>query len=101
MHQSGHSRAQSMHAVQFSSLSEMTPRARGAGSSRTCGYWTVAAPLEGCGIGFLRPSGKRVSVMVLAVTPRPFSTPGSLGTSEHHLEDGGCRDVDQRKRDEE
>ena len=32
MHQSGHSRAQSMQDVQFSSISAMTPRVRGGSS---------------------------------------------------------------------
>ena len=32
----------------------MTPRARGAGSSFSCGYCTVTAPLEGDGIGVER-----------------------------------------------
>ena len=50
MHQSGHSRAQSMQTVQFSSLRAMTPRARGGGASFSCGYCTVTAP--GCGIGW-------------------------------------------------
>ena len=32
MHHAGHSRAQSMHEVQFSSISAMTPRVRGGSS---------------------------------------------------------------------
>src|SRR4051794_7427370 len=63
MHQSGQERAHSMQTVQFSSLSAMTPRARGAGSSRSWGYCTVTA-------GF---------IIVLNVMPRPPMTPGSLG----------------------
>ena len=63
MHQSGHCRAQSMQTVQFSSLSAMTPRARGAGSSRSWGYCTVTAP----------------SIIVRKVTPSPLMTPGSFG----------------------
>src|SRR5262249_22409592 len=59
MHQSGHCRAQSMHTVQFSSFSAITPRARVGGSSRSCGYCTVT-------VGF---------VIVLNVTPRPVSIP--------------------------
>src|SRR4051812_47905657 len=59
MHQSGHERAHSMQTVQFSSLSAMTPRARGAGSSRSWGYCTVTA-------GF---------IIVRNVTPRPVSIP--------------------------
>src|SRR3954447_11243913 len=42
MHQSGHSRAQSMQTVQFSSSSAMTPRLRGGSSGSTSGYcWVV------------------------------------------------------------
>src|SRR5205809_743334 len=59
MHQSGQERAHNMQTVQFSSLSAMTPRARGAGSSRSCGYCTVTA-------GF---------IIVRNVTPRPVSMP--------------------------
>ncbi len=43
MHQSGHWRAQSMQTVQFSSFRAMTPRARAAGASFSCGYCTVTA----------------------------------------------------------
>src|SRR5436190_7844678 len=59
MHQSGQERAHSMQTVQFSSFNAMTPRARGAGSSRSCGYCTVTAGL----------------VIVLNVTPNPVSIP--------------------------
>src|SRR6476660_3336239 len=79
MHQSGQLRPQSMQTVQFSSLRAMTPRARGAGSSFTCGYCTVAAPLDGFGIGLRKPPGKMVLVISLKVTPRPLTTPGTLG----------------------
>ncbi len=41
MHQSGHSRAQSMHEVQFSSVSAMTPRERDGSSGATSGYSAV------------------------------------------------------------
>ena len=41
MHQSGHSREHSMHTVQFSSMSAMTPRVRGARSGRSWGYICV------------------------------------------------------------
>src|SRR5437879_1863226 len=96
MHQSGHERAQSMQTVQFSSLSAMTPRARGAGSSRSCGYCTVTA-------GF---------IIVRNVTPRPVSMPlisrfislplNSLppAASERHLQYARQEDVQQRDRDE-
>ena len=63
MHQSGHSRAQSMQTVQFSSLRAITPRARGVGSSFTWGYCTVTAGLS----------------IVRNVTPRPLTRPGSCG----------------------
>ena len=43
MHQSGHSRAQSMQEVQFSSISAMTPRVRGGSSGATSGYCRVCA----------------------------------------------------------
>src|SRR6266566_295170 len=41
MHQSGHSRAQSMQTVQFSSSSAITPRERGGSSGATSGYCRV------------------------------------------------------------
>src|SRR5687767_2795955 len=41
MHQSGHSRAQSMHEVQFSSTRAMTPRLRGGRAGLTSGYCCV------------------------------------------------------------
>jgi hypothetical protein len=41
MHQSGHSRAQSMQEVQFSSISAMTPRLRGGRAGLTSGYCCV------------------------------------------------------------
>src|SRR6478752_3558053 len=43
MHQSGHSRAQSMHEVQFSSVSAMTPREREGSAGDTSGYSAVWA----------------------------------------------------------
>src|SRR5215475_16057401 len=85
MHQSGHERAQSMQTVQFSSFNAMTPRARGAGSSRSCGYCTVTAGL----------------VMVLNVTPSPVSIPLiSRFISERHLQHARDEDVDQRDGDQ-
>ena len=67
MHQSGHSRAQSMHEVQFSSSSAMTPRLRGGRSGATSGYsavWVgrsavravVDQPLEDAGQPRSRPT---------------------------------------------
>src|SRR5689334_11500111 len=91
MHQSGQERAHSMQTVQFSSLSAMTPRARGAGSSRSCGYCTVTA-------GFS---------IVVNVMPSPPITPGSLGflmeslPLDRHLEHTGQQDVEQTDGDQE
>src|SRR6187402_3252646 len=80
MHQSGHDRPQSMQAVQFSSLRAMTPRARAVGVSFSCGYCTVAAPIDGAGIIVLMPrDGNSVLVIVLNVTPRPLTSPGTFG----------------------
>src|SRR5207253_10859080 len=89
MHQSGHERAQSMQTVQFSSLSAMTPRARGAGSSRSCGYCTVT-------VGF---------IIVRNVTPRPVSMPLisrfiASHPLERHLQYACREDVRQRDGDE-
>src|SRR5215217_2216632 len=67
MHQSGQLRAQSMHTVQLSSRSAMTPRARVGGASFSLGYWTVSAPWV-----TVRPS-------VFNVTPMPFRRPGIFG----------------------
>src|SRR3954467_3691712 len=89
MHQSGHDRAPSMQTVQFSSFSAITPRARGAGSSRSCGYCTVTA-------GF---------VIVLNVTPSPVSIPLisffiEPNPSERHLQDARQENVGERDRDQ-
>ncbi|CAM5702716.1 hypothetical protein SCALM49S_03897 [Streptomyces californicus] len=67
MHQSGHSRAQSMQTVQFSSNSPMTPRERGRSSGWTSGYCSVTVFL----------------VIVRRVTARPLARPdpGSGGIS--------------------
>ena len=59
MHQSGHSRAQSMQEVQFSSISAITPRVRGGSSGATSGYWWVCARV----------------VMFLNVVARPCTRP--------------------------
>lgn len=59
MHQSGHSRAQSMQTVQFSSNSAMTPRERGGSSGWTSGYCAVTVFL----------------VIVRRVTARPLASP--------------------------
>src|SRR4029453_15355576 len=89
MHQSGHWRPHSMQTVQFSSLSAMTPRARGAGASFSCGYCTVTAGRS----------------MVFNVTPRPPISPGSFGIrslpSEGHLEHARQQDVDEAEGDED
>src|ERR1044072_8768867 len=91
MHQSGYCRAHSMQTVQFSSFNAMTPRARGAGSSRSCGYCTVT-------VGFS---------IVRNVTPRPVSMPLISrfialppAASERHLQYARCEDVRQRDGDE-
>lgn len=67
MHQSGHSRAQSMQTVQFSSNSAMTPRERGGSSGCVSGYWAVTV----------------FFVIVRRVTARPLArpAPGIGGTS--------------------
>src|SRR3954471_21022348 len=59
MHQSGHSRAQSMQTVQFSSSRAITPRLRGGSSGSTSGYCWVVDRL----------------VMVLRVTASPWTSP--------------------------
>lgn len=66
MHQSGHSRAQSMQTVQFSSNSPITPRLRGGSSGWVSGYWAVTD---------LRVIVRRVTASPLA---RPL--PGIGGT---------------------
>ncbi|MFC4058805.1 hypothetical protein ACFOWE_10895 [Planomonospora corallina] len=48
MHQSGHSRAQSMHTVQFSSTSAITPLLRAGRSGLTSGYCWVTDRLSMC-----------------------------------------------------
>ncbi|MER7207886.1 hypothetical protein ABT340_12540 [Streptosporangium sp. NPDC000239] len=67
MHQSGHSRAQSMQTVQFSSTRPMTPLLRAGRSGRTSGYCWVTDLLS----------------MWRRVTESPFAspTPGIRATS--------------------
>ena len=78
MHQSGHSRAHSMQAVQLPSWRAITPRARVGGASFTCGYCTVAAPFEGAGISVRTPRlGNTVRTMVEPVTTSPLTRPGT------------------------
>ena len=69
MHQSGHSREQSMHTVQFSCTSAMTPRVRGGSAGATSGYSVVC---EG-----------RVSTRAVVASPRtkPTFTPCILPLS--------------------
>jgi hypothetical protein len=62
MHQSGHSREQSMQTVQFSSMSAITPP--GAGGQ------------VGLDVRVLPGRGRRV--MVLRVTPSPLMSPTPL-----------------------
>ncbi len=62
MHQSGHSRAHSMHTVQFSSSNAITPRLRGGRSGLTSGYCRVTE--------------RRVSAR--NVTPRPRTSPDPI-----------------------
>ena len=59
MHQSGHSRAQSMQTVQFSSINAITPRDRGGSSGSASGYCAVTER----------------RVMLRIVTARPLSRP--------------------------
>src|SRR5687767_13549014 len=70
MHQSGHSRAHSMHTVQFSSTSAITPRLRGGRSGLTSGYCWVTDLLSMC----------------RSVTDKPLAspTPGIRATTQHH-----------------
>src|SRR6478609_1276065 len=62
MHQSGHSRAQSMHEVQFSSVSAMTPRDRGGSAGDTSGYSAVCV----------------CRVSDFAVVASPLTSPGMI-----------------------
>ncbi len=62
MHQSGHSRAQSMQTVQFSSSSAITPRVRGGSSGCTSGYCAVTV----------------FFVIVRRVTARPLARPAPM-----------------------
>src|SRR5919199_4041958 len=101
MHQSGHSRAQSMQTVQFSSTSAITPRERGGKSGGVSGYCRVCARWP----------------MVLSVTASPLASPPP-GTSpmtsscptdrygchaarlHRDLDRGGDHELDQRQRDQ-
>src|ERR1700730_14541785 len=99
MHQSGHSRAQSMHMVQFSSFRAMTPRERGGRGAISSGYCTVTA----------------LDTMWRMVIPRPLSSPvpnvaflsfdSSFTVSPYlrpvgQFQRAGDKDVDKRQRDQ-
>src|SRR5579862_7150381 len=97
MHQSGHWRAHSMQTVQLSSRRAMTPRARGARVSFSCGYCTVTAPWSIVMNVSLRPLTMPTGVWMVRSTGS-----GRLGLGMGgHLGDTGHEDVGQRQRDEE
>src|ERR1700759_5204270 len=91
MHQSGQDRAHSMHTVQFSSLSAMTPRARGVACSFSCGYCTVTA-----GLNIVRNVTPRPDVMPLTCVGINFRPAISAASSERHLERAGHENVQER-----
>src|ERR687896_337517 len=69
MHQSGHSRAHSMHTVQFSSNSAITPRLRGGRSGAASGYCRVIE--------------RRVIVRSVTASPLARPPPGSRAIAHH------------------
>ena len=71
MHQSGHSRAQSMQDVQFSSSSAMTPRLRGGRCGCASGYSAVW-------VGLARVRAVVASPLRMPGMPMP---PGFFGCS--------------------
>ena len=86
MHQSGHSRAQSMQTVQFSSSSAMTPRLRGGSSGFTSGYcWVTDRRVIVCSVTAqaLGQAGCRERFMLTATatTPVRASWTSATGTS--------------------
>ncbi len=70
MHQSGHSRAQSMQEVQLSACSAITPRLRGGSSGATSGYWRVVerrSILASFGRSRALTRGNRLSILGILV----------------------------------
>src|SRR5712692_3889549 len=99
MHQSGHSRAQSMHIVQFSSLRAITPRERAGSGEISSGYCTVTALENMWRIVIPRPFSRPVpNVAFLSIDSSFMRFP--LLSPVSQLQRAGDEDVDQGRRDE-
>src|SRR5712691_1379907 len=101
MHQSGHSRAQSMHTVQFSSLRAITPRERGGSGEISSGYWTVTACDTMWRMVIPRPFSRpvpKVVFLILVSSLRAVSSDPSDQFGE--LQGAGHEDVDERQGDQ-
>src|SRR5882757_5206094 len=99
MHQSGHSLAQSMHMVQFSSFRAMTPRERGGRGAISSGYWTVTALDTMWRMVIPRPLRSPVPNVAFLSFDSSFSAFPPLGPVGQ-LQRAGDEDVDQRQRDQ-
>src|ERR1051326_3815967 len=104
MHQSGHSRAQSMHMVQFSSLRAMTPRERGGRGEISSGYWTVTAWDTMWRMVIARPLSRPVPKVVFlrrVSSLRAGSSFRRFGSDPPgELQGAGHEDVGERYRDQ-
>src|SRR5207302_6445130 len=100
MHQSGHSRAQSMHTVQFSSFRAMTPRERGGRGAISSGYCTVTALDTMWRMVIPRPLSSPVPNVAFLSFDSSFSVAPFLLSPVGQLQRASDEDVDQRQRDE-
>src|SRR5207253_3336259 len=99
MHQSGHSRAQSMHMVQFSSFRAITPRERGGRGAISSGYCTVTALETMWRMVIPRPLSRPVPNVAFLSFDSSFSSLPPL-SPVGQLQRAGDEDVDQRQRDQ-
>src|SRR5215831_13639664 len=104
MHQSGHSREQSMHIVQFSSFRAITPRERGGRGAISSGYCTVTDFETMWRMVIPRPLSRPVPKVAFlsfdsSLTRSPLSA-FSRSSPVGQLQRAGDEDVDQRQRDQ-
>src|SRR2546422_9082837 len=110
MHQSGHSREQSMHIVQFSSFRAITPRERGGRGAISSGYCTVTDRETMWRMVIPRPLSSPVPNVAFLSFDSSFTrsplvpSDDVLVTSRlrpvGQLQRAGDEDVDQRQRDQ-
>src|SRR3979411_2300932 len=99
MHQSGHSRAQSLHMAQVSSLREMTPRERGGRGALSSGYCTVTDLETMWRMVIPRPLSSPVPNAAFLSFDSPVTVSPCLSPVSQ-FQCAGDEDVDKRQRDE-